>query len=516
MVRTSVVPALLISFSLVAQSPTPAELKRLTLNEALQVALENNLQVGIAKAARENTQANVTVNEGTFDWNLAATASVKRFDSVASGVTYTPLGTTYLGHSINDTYQRDFTADLTKTFEWGGSVDLNYSPAYTYSRSTVENLRGAQEGGNLIPTTTSNTSMPYSGSFTATYTQSLLKGFGTSVTTANLVVARKTSEASDYTFQQALITLVSTTEGQYWDVVFANRNLANMTTSLKLAKQQLDENVIRVKVGTMAPIEVTSAEAQVAQAEQNIIAAEAQVNNARDALLRALYPDRPQTAILEPTDSPDIAHIQVDETAAVKMALDRRVELKGLAIGKEVARIQESVAVDKVRPQLDAFVAYNGASDSYGALGPVNTDLSGTKYPGYTVGLKFSVPLQNRAAKGNLSMARANTRSSELNLRDKQLSIALEARTAARNVASAEKAVKASAKTRFYQEANLDAERKKFENGMSTNFTVLQIMTNLDNAKSAELTAQINYAKAATALEVAVGNLMEARHFTVK
>ena len=512
MVRVSVVPALLVCFTLVGQTPAQPEVKRLTLREAIKLSLENNLQVGIAQATREVTQSGVTVNQGAFDWNLAATAQIKKIDTVATGVQYTATDVPYLGHAVDNTYNRGLTADLSKPFQWGGVLDLNYSPAYSYTKSTVFPVV-ANTG---IPIATGYSTMPYSGSFTATYNQPLLQGFGTDVVTTNLVVSRKNAQAADYTYQLAIISLVSTTEGLYWNAVFADRNLANMKISLSLAQQQLKENQIRLEVGTMAPLDVTQAEAQVAQAEQNIIAAEAQVANTRDALLRALYPSGPRNVTLEATDSPDLGHIQVDATAAEKMARERRLELKGAGIAKDVAKLQEALAKNKVLPQLNAFVAYNGFTDSYKTIGPVNTDLTGAKYPGYTVGLSLNMPLQNHVAKGNLSIARANSRNAELTLHDQEWNIALQARTAVRNVEAAEKGVKAAAKTRFFQQATLDAERKKFENGMSTNFIVLTDMTNLDNAKSAELTAQINYANYVTALEAAVGNLLEARHFTVK
>ena len=515
MVRFTVAP-LLVCFSLVGQAPKPMETRHLTLTEALKLSLENNLQVGIAQEARNLTQAGVTTNEGTFDWNLAATAEIKKIDSVATGLQFTGGGVPYTGHSVENTYNRGVIADLTKTFAWGGFIDLNYSPAYSYSKGTISAVPSALNSGAGIPVAYNNTAAPYSGTFTATYTQPLLQGFGTAATTTNLVVARKNSQAADYTFQLAIIGLVSSTEGAYWNVVFADRNLANTKISLDLAQQQLKENNIRLEVGTMAPLDVTQAEAQVAQAEQNIIAAEAAVANSRDALLRALYPSGPRNITIDATDSPDLGHIMVDETAAEKMALERRLELKSAAITKEVARLQENLAQNKVLPQVNAFVAYNGFSDTYSTLSPVNTDLTGAKYPGYTVGVQLIMPLQNRIAKGNLSAARANSRSAELGLHDQEWTIALQARTAVRNVEAAEKGVKAAAKTRYFQQATLDAERKKFENGMSTNFIVLQDMTNLDNAKSAELTAQITYANAVTALESAVGNLMQARHFTVK
>ena len=516
MVRVSVMPALLVCFSLVGQTPAQPEVKRLTLREAIKLSLENNLQVGIAQAAREVTQGSVTVNEGAFDWNLAANAQIKKIDSVATGVQYTAADVPYTGHSVNNTYNRGLSADLSKPFEWGGLLDLNYSPAYSFTKDTVFPVPSALNPATGIPVFTASTAMPYSGTFTATYSQPLLQGFGTAVVTTNLVISRKNSQAADYTYQLAIINLVASTEGAYWNTVFADRNLANMKISLSLAQQQLKENQIRLDVGTMAPLDVTQAEAQVAQAEQNIIAAEAQVANTRDALLRALYPSGPRNVTLEATDSPDLGHIQVDETGAEKMARERRLELKSAGLAREVARLQESLAKNKILPQLNAVVAYNGFTDSYRTLGPVNTDLTGAKYPGYTVGLALNMPIQNRVAKGNLSIARANVRSTELSLHDQEWNIALQARTAVRNVEAAEKGVKAAAKTRFFQQATLDAERKKFENGMSTNFIVLTDMTTLDNAKSAELTAQINYANAVTALEAAVGNLLEARHFAIK
>jgi outer membrane protein TolC len=505
MVKSSMVPMLLVCGGLVAQQAPPADpVKRLSLQEALQTALQNNLQVEIAQQAREVTRAGVQVNLGAFDWTLAATAQgqhLKNAQNASSTASPAVTNTTVNNRSLN--------VDLAKPFEWGGKLDLNYAPQYSYSS-------GATSGSTTGFNGAWNSVNPYSGSVTATYTQNLLQGFGREVTTANLVIARKQAASADYTFQQSIINLVAQTESQYWNLVYAQRSLDNSKTSLELAQKQLRENQIRLQVGTMAPIDVVSAEAQVAQAEQNIIAAQASLDNARDTLLRALYPNEGRPGGIEPITTPDLGHTQLDEASAVKMALERRVELKAARADQDVKNLQVTVAEDNVRPQLGAFVAYNGGSSTYDALNPLNSDLAGAKYPGYTVGLKFAMPIERNAAKGGLAAARANLRSSELSVRDEELTITLEVRTAVRNIEATQKGVKAAEKTRYFQERNLEAERKKFENGMSTNFTVLQVMTNLDNARSAETQAQINYANAVTALEKAVGNLLEARNFTIK
>ncbi|MDR3669730.1 MAG: TolC family protein [Holophaga sp.] len=512
MVRASLVPMLLVCGGLAAQTPQPAQapksgpVKQLSLREALQTSLQNNLQVDIAQQARVVTDAGIPVSEGTFDWNLSASAQDQRLEGAASGTLYT--GSPSYKQTYT-TYNRNFTGDLNKNFIWGGNLDFNYAPTYSARKSTVYNYYNP---GNLYGATGN----PYTGSLTATYTQSLLQGFGTEVTTAPMVIAKKNAEAADYTFQLAIINLVAQTEADYWAVVYAQKDLVNKNISLQLAQKQLNENMIRLKVGTMAPLDVTSAEAQVAQAEQNIISSQATLDNDKDTLIRDLYPNAERPAGLELTDDPTLSHIQLDEESAVKMALERRVELKGDRIAKDVSDLQLKVARNKVLPTLNAFVAYNGATDNYSGIGSVNSDLTGANYPGYTVGLKFAMPIQNRTAKGNLSIARANLRSSELTLRNQELTIILQVRTAVRNIQATEKGVKAAEKTRYLQEKTLEAEQKKFDNGMSTNFNVLQDMTNLDAARTAETQAQISYATAVTTLEQSVGNLLQARNFTIK
>lgn len=492
MLPTSMIPALLVCQALVAQAPSNT--KSLSLQEAIRISMENNLQVEIAKTTRAANAAGVDVAQGSFDWLLTGNAQASRQEFATES---SSTGDKVEGTSWN----RELTVGAQKPFAWGGNLRLSYAPTYS-SQST-----------NLP----SSTARPYGssagGGLTATYTQSLLKGFGREATEANVIVAKKGSQAAEYQYQKSIIELVAGTESLYWDVVFAQRNLANSQRALELAQKQLKENKIRVDVGTLAPIEVTSAEAAVAQHEQAIIAASAQLLNAKDALIRALYPGTPRPDSVETTDAPTLSHITLDPGAGEKMALERRVELKAARLELESKGVLKRSAENHLKPQLDAYVGYTGNSYRYANFNDVNQDLAGMKYPGYVVGVNLSVPIGNRTAKGNLAIARANERSSELSLKDEELGIQLEVRQAFRNVDAAEKGVEAAKKTRFFREKDLEAEQKKFENGMSTNFLVLSKQNDLDTANAAEVQAQITYAKAVTALEKAVGNLLEARGF---
>ena len=513
MIRFSRIAVLATTFSLVAQAQAP-DPSHLSLQQAIRIALASNVQVDIAQQARIQTAAGALSNQGLFDWNLAASLQVSRADTGSSApVSVGAPPVPYLVTSYSRGGAGGPLLDLNKNFIWGGQVDLNYAPTYSSYRATY-----VDASGHAIPgTAVSSGSTPYTGAFTATYTQNLLQGFGRTITTAPLVIAQKYAKGADYTFQQSIISLVANTEAAYWNLVYAQRFLESKQTAQALAQKLLDENSFRLKIGTMARLDVIAAQAGMAQAKQDIITAESQLGNAKDTLIRALYPnsDRPAGALVA-TDAPDLPHLQLSEDDAVKMALARRVELKSAQVGKDVADLQLRVAGDKVRPQLSAFAQYDGTSNTYAAMGPVNGDLTAARYPGYTVGVKFAMPLQNHAAKGNLSSARAALRNSELSIKDQQLSIILQVRTAVRNVLAAENGVKAAAETRDFQQQTLEAEQTKFKNGISTNFIVLQDLTNLDNARIAEVQAQISYANAVTAMEQAVGNLLEARHLEVK
>lgn len=509
MVRASMVPMLIVCGILSAQAPQPgpaAPAKQLSLREALQTALQYNLQVEISQQTREVARAGIMIQQGPFDWNFSASADLLRQER--GGTSINNNGT--LRQTATDT-QRTLGVGLGKQFEWNGTLSLNYTP-YAYNSTTGTFLDTPAPGTN----TTFATSAPYTGTFTAKYSQNLLQGFGRRVTTAPLVVARKDADKADLQFQLDIVALLSKVETDYWTVVSAQRTLDNKRIALQLAQRLLNENQIKLKVGTMAPLDVTNAEAQVAKAELGIITAEADLANAKDTLVRDLYPNAQRPGALELTDAPNLGHIRLGEDDAVKMALDRRLELKRARLDQDITGLRLEVSRDTVRPKLNGFVQYIGLSNNRDAVGPVNSDLSGAKYPGYEVGLQFAVPIENRAARGGLAAARANLRGSELAVRNQELSITNDARQAVRTLDAKENAIKAAEKARILQEKSLEAEQKKFDNGMSTNLNVLQAMNNLDAARADEVQAQIDYTKAVTNLEVTVGNLLDARNFSVK
>ncbi len=492
---------LLFCVPLLAAQPAA---RSLTLREALAQTLHANLQVDQARESRAYTQAGATIAEGAFDWNLTGSFSYLRQDAATTKALY-PLGP--YATTEGTLWSRSLGLGLQKPFTWGGSFQTTYTPSYAFSSGTY----GDPATGALLGRF--NTKAPYSGAFSASYSQALLRGFGRTATEAPLRAARKGSEAADAQFELAMIQLVATTEAQYWDLVYAVQNLANAESALALAEEQLADNRGKVREGTLPEIEITSAEAAVAQQKRTLIAARSQLRNANDTLFRTLYPDENTFTNLVPLDPPEPGAPQVDEHEGERTALAHRPELAVARLRREASGILRAAAENRLLPQLNAYLTYTSTSDTYGAPGPVNGELARGDYPGYGVGLAFLLPLGNRAAKGSLAQARADERLNQLGLQDLELAIRLQVRLAFENVASARAGVEAAREARRFREADLAAEQKKYENGMSTNFFVFAKQNDLNSARATELQARIAYAKAVTALEQAMGTLLQARGF---
>jgi outer membrane protein TolC len=504
MFRTPTTLALLVCCGLAAQVPPPGTPQRLSLQEAIRTALENNLQVQIAKETRSASAAGIPIAQGAFDWNLVSGFSYAYQDSATTRMLY-PTGP--LARTDTQAWNRNVTIGLQKPFEWGGSLQMNYSPAYSFSTGSYQN-----------PTTGANlgqfgTRYPYSGSLSGTYAQNLLKGFGRQVNEVNVIVAKNGSRAADLQYSLAIINLVAATESQYWDLVYGERNLENAQAALALAQTQLDDNRSKVVAGTLAEIEVTTAEAAAARRKLALITAKSRLRNAHDVLLHTLYPKAGPVDRIEPADAPDLRTSLPDEAAAEQMALDRRIEPKVARLAKDSLGALRLAAENRLLPQLNAFVTYNATSDNHTSLGPVNGDITGADHPGYTVGINFSIPLANHTAKGGLAQAKANEHAGELSLQDLELGIRLQVRLAFENVQASQESVEAARLARVFREEDFRAEQKKFEKGMSTTFLVLSKQNDLDASIADELQARIDNAKAVTALEQATGNLLEARGF---
>jgi outer membrane protein len=484
--------ALLLTLLLVPAALTIAQERptlQLSLDEAVQRALENNVDIAVDRYNPELSVQNVRSAEGYYDPFLFSTlthssADTKGTSSISGG-----------------------TAVNSKQNVWNFGVSLPVQTGADFSVTFNNNKRDSNSNlTSFNPIFNSNLSL--------SLTQPLLKNFKVDSPRTQLRLTKKSREITDVQFRQTVINTVATVKINYWELIYAIDNLGAAQKSLDLAKKLLDENQIRVKVGTMAPLDVVSAQSEVAAREQGVIVAENALANAEDNLKRYVFPQNDPamwSTRIVPSDRPGAGPVPVDIDAAVKSALENRTDMVAARKSLERNDMSLRLARNQLLPQVDLTAGYGAAGaggtqlirdPSFG--GPVVdtipggysdalSEVFGRDYPTWSVGLQLSYAIPNRSQKASAAAAQINKDQALASYRRLELQVAQEVRTAARGVESGFRSVTAATASRVLFEQRLDAEEKKFAAGMSTNFLVTQAQRDLATAQVTELRAVADY-----------------------
>jgi outer membrane protein TolC len=361
---------------------------------------------------------------------------------------------------------------------------------------------------------------------TLSFNQPLLRNFGRDATTWLIRISRNSRDASYENFVRSVQTVVNLVEQAYWDLVYAIRNLEVKREALVVARDLNRITRIKIDVGSLAPIDITQTEVGIATAEQDIIIAESLIGDAQDRLKRLLsFSVEQWVTPIVPTDEVRAEQPTVDVEQGIKAALERRPEIIAAAYNVDSDRIRYDFWRNQTRPQLDLVGSYGNRGlggtttlrDADGNI--ISVDRGGFSdsfqqildrdFKSWSIGLNFSYPILNRRARGERGAALYSWESSKAALNSLEQNVLLEVRTAARNIDTARRSIAAAQKSRELAERNLDAERKKFENGMTTSFQVNQIQNDLSAARTNELQALAVYRKALSSYHFAVADILE-------
>ena len=464
----------------------------LTLEEAVEVALRQNLDIAVERYNRTEARLGVMQNLGIYDLRGEASAfardqtspQVSEFEASQDNVQNVSFGVRQLLPS-------------------GGDLFVGW-----------ENSRREANTNLLNPV--------YGSNATFQFNKPLLRGFGNLYTDRLLLIARRRSELSREVFETQVSTTVQQVIDAYWNLVEARQQLNVAQESLNLARELHERNRIQVEVGTMAPLDLVQSEANVAVREEGIIQAQGQLGDAEDELRRLL--NMPEGELwgteIRPATDPVVAHQPINVDAAIATALERRPELRSQLIQIQEARINQQITTSESRPTLDLNVSYglsgvggtlrdrSGAIISNSGYSDALDQITGLDFDVWTARLDFSVPLQNRQARAANTIARLGVESAETALESLRDSIVTEVRQAARRVETAAKQIEAAKASRVFQERNLEAQRKRYENGMATVFEITQVQEDLTQARSREVTAIIAYRTAVANYQRATGQLL--------
>lgn len=456
---------------------------QLSLERAIELALTNNLDVVLQRFERQRSRLGVLQALGIYD--LRFQGNLRASDS--SQETDNPL-------QLATQNNRGVLLELRQLLPTGGDVSVGVD-----NRHTEATLQNGESFGE------------YNSNLTFGLFQPLLRGFGRNNVERQLLLARTDSLLSLQQFEAQVNATIQAVSNAYWNLAEANLQLQVARESLNLAQELHNRNKIEVEVGTRPPLDLVQSEAAIAEREVEIIQAQTNIGNAEDSLRLLLnlpadgqYWNLP----IRTTTDPAGGRITIDLPAALQTAFAERSELRTQGLNIERAQVEAAFLRNQTLPDLNLTVEYNLAGTGAG-LNETFRDIRGIDFDGWSALLQFSVPVQNRAARAASTIADLTVESAETQRALVQAQITNEVRQAARNVESAAQTIEAARASREFQERNLDAERKRYENGMSTSFQITQIQEDLTQARQREVTAIINYRRAVTEFYRATGQLLD-------
>ncbi len=476
----------------------------LSLQDALSIAAKNSYDVKMEKIGLESADYSLKAAYGIYDLNLSANWNINLNRDPATSILQAGVGNSvYMQRS--DTYG----LGLSQFTPWGQQFSLTASETRSRTNSSYYLFN---------PTFSSYASL--------STTLPLLKGFGYKNNHLPVLKAKLDKESAGFQYAENLRDTLLAVEQAYWDLVYARESLAVSQSGLELAKQFQSETAARIKAGVLAPIEQVTADAQVAQNEQNIVVAESQLRNQEDLLKLALgysQESKEWNQRVVPADEPSRNAGDYDEASLIGKAERLRPEVAILSRTLEKNKLDTAFARNQRLPSLalQGGLSYAGtAGDYYDPFTNIYvskgfsdswSQVRGLDYKSWNVGLVFSYPLQNRAARFNYQNVRLAQNNTEIQLEKEKLVVANEVRLALRNLQTTEKRIAAAELNVKLQQEKLDSEKKKYENGLSTSFQVLSYQNDLISAKSSLLKARIDNQEASASLDRAAGTYLQSK-----
>ena len=487
--KCAITIALLFMFA--AGGWSQENVRALSLDECIKTALENNLGLAVEILNPQLADASISLARERF---------------------LPQLSMMYFTKNTN-----------TPSFSWidaAGEVATefnNYAGQYQQNLPTGATLTASLFSYQNETNTRFQTINPRFGStLQFELTQPLLRNFGFRVNRREIIIAQNNMEMSNSQLNQALLDTVYSVEEAYWNLVFSIEDLKVKQQSLDLARDLLKKNRREVEVGTLAPIEILSAEAEVATREADILQAESLVNNNEDALLTIINLDTDgdiRSIRINPVDMPSNTRTDISLDEALKTAMDSRPDLESLRWVIKNRDLDFMYAKNQLLPVLSLDASYwspgiSGTQILYQDNNPLTDNVVGTipggssealkdamkfRYTNWSAGLTLTLPLDTLLTRAFYAQAKINLEQSKLRLQNQEQQIFLEVSNGVRAVQTDYKRIQAYKAARELAEKKLEAEEKKLKVGLTTNYLVLQYQRDLENARSAELRAVIDY-----------------------
>jgi outer membrane protein TolC len=484
---------------------------RLSLRETIDMALENNLDIVVSRLNTQIQGENIGAARGALKPFLLA--DLNNLDS-RTPANNQLVGAAALRQKVN-VYNITWMQEL--------SLGTNYNITFENRRLSTNS---AFSSFNPL----------FDAAVSAQIAQPLLRNLGLNPNKQRIVVAQNGERFARFQFESRVMDVVRDVEIAYWDLVQAIRGLEVAEKSLELAQDLRRNNRIQVEVGTMAPIDVLQADAEVAAREESVILTIQAIQNTEDLLKRLINDPSSekfwQTTVI-PVDQPSDAEVEIDVDASVQTALQRRPELDQSRTELDTRGYNVRYTRNQLRPQVDIVgsLAFSGLGgnefirDDFagsivdeipGGYTDALKQLGGRDFRDWSLGLRFSYPMGHSTESARHAQAQVEFRQQRATIESQELIVAQQVRVTARAVDTNRKRIQTTRVARELSQERLEAEEKKFEVGMSTSFFIVQAQRDLTEAAANELRALIDYNKALVEFERARGTLLDRDNISVR
>lgn len=526
----------------------------LSLEDAISLGLENNLAIAVERYAPWLDEANLLLAKSGANGKTAFDPSVT--SSLTLEEQTIPINNPFFagvsaGSGIAAIINHSFVSNFgyTQGFQPGTQLQVTFDNTRSSTTSSFNSFNPSVQSTLQVQ-----------------LTQPLLNGFGRTVNDRYIIEAKNTVKVGESQFAQQVITTVTQVATDYWELVYARENVKVEQVAVAADQQLYENNKKQLEIGTMAPLDVITAQSQLATDQQALVQAQTTQLLDETTLLVAITKDPlaaplqgveiiPTTTIFNP------ANENITLQDAVKEAWQKRPELQQAGLNLKNAGVEVKATRNLLLPTLNLFGSYsttgldgvrtplvpNGfitaATPVFATSGTFpntttptgfvgSTDLvPGTpipggltdawdqfvhsKFPTFEGGINLTLPIRNRAAQAANATAQLNERQQETQYLQTQNTIVLNVRQAFITLEQDRAAIAAAEEARIYAQQSYDDEVKKLQLGTSTAFTVVQKQQLLTAAQGVELRDRINLIEAELNFNQAMGRTLEVNNITL-
>jgi outer membrane protein len=529
----------------------------LSLSDAILLALENNYDIAIQRFNLNIADTDILrtrsgalflgVNSGLVTGTLGGSGTTVSSGggpggtSVAAGGAGTGAGGLALTTNGGGPLPEDMDPVLTGTVQLQRQTQQELNPLFSGSSKLNQNTNiynfaynqgfitgtALQVGFNNSYTTSNsifNTFSPaYQTTFNMQLTQHLLQGFGWGINGRFIVQAKNNRRIADSAFRQQLLYTINQVEQIYWGLVSAYEDLLSKQRALEQSTRLLEDDKKALEIGTMAPLDVVSANSQVETDKQAVIASQSNLEYQqllmKQAIARSLEDPTLVNAPVIPTDR--VSLIEMPEERETADNLVRLADANSPAIELAVMTLKNDEITLKgerngLLPQVDVYAFYGasglggmqsascvnfetGVACPPGQYPPVTygsafSNLFNSTSPNKGAGMTINVPIRNRQAQSAQARSELEYRQAQMRLQQLYVQTRMQVVNAQYALTNDRASVQSALATRDYDRQSVDAELKKLHLGASTTALVLQQQRSLATAESTVISATAKYA----------------------